>query len=100
MTQQKLQEFVGGFFQECHFLASQKNEDYACEEDALRNFRASGWPEIGLYTRMTDKMQRLRSFLEKGSLSVPNETRIDTLMDLANYCALYAALLKDEDHNN
>lgn len=95
MNRGELNEFVRDFYQKGAALAELKNEDYASTQDALLNFKASGWPEIGFYTRMMDKMQRLRSFIDAGSLKVQDESVEDTLMDLANYSALFAAYLKD-----
>lgn len=79
-----------------------KNADYAGEGvDPFANFsrvEALGIckTEQGFLTRMTDKMCRVVSFVQKGVLQVKEETVEDTLLDLANYCLLMAAYIKSK----
>jgi hypothetical protein len=81
-----------------------KNADYAGVNgggDAFANFRtveAMGIAstEQGMLTRMSDKMARLASFVQQGSLQVKDESAQDTLLDLANYCILMAGYLCDK----
>lgn len=78
-----------------------KNEDYAgtVSDDAFANFTrvevlGIASTEQGFLTRMTDKVCRVISFVQRGVLSVKDETVEDTLIDLANYALLMAAYIK------
>lgn len=82
-----------------------KNADYAgAGDDPFSNFRQIGslvqkTPNVvavGFLTRMSDKMSRIGSFVDKGSLEVKDESVEDTLLDLANYCLLFAGFLKSQ----
>lgn len=83
-------------------ISSRKNEDYTGDtNDAFANFTAverNGITstEQGFLVRMTDKMQRITSFVQKGTLLVEDEKVDDTLMDLANYCILMAGYLRSK----
>lgn len=68
-------------------LMRAKNEDYAIADDPYRNFRTFG--RIGILVRMSDKLARLRTFEERGTLSVPDESVGDTVRDIINYAILY-----------
>jgi hypothetical protein len=73
-----------------------KNRDYsgAADEnaDSLGNFRYSEKlgvkPFIGVLIRMQDKLMRIEAFLKSGSLSVLNESVVDSIVDNMNYCIL------------
>lgn len=78
-----------------------KNEDYSgtANNYAFSNFTrvemlGIASAEQGLLTRITDKLCRVTSFVQRGVLSVKDETVEDTLIDLANYALLTAALIK------
>lgn len=81
-----------------------KNSDYAGLKggaDAFANFRHVETLGIattaqGFLTRMTDKLARLATFAQTGTLAVKDESATDTLQDLANYCVLMAAWLRSE----
>ena len=68
--------------------------------DAFANFRLVEdayrvtSTEIGMFTRMSDKLSRIASFLRGGILQVISESAEDTLLDLANYCVLMTAWLR------
>lgn len=85
-----------------------KNSDYTgAGDDAFANFRKIGdlvavpgvdLNQVGILTRMSDKMSRLGSFLAKGSFQVADESFVDTCVDLANYSLILAAYhLEAED---
>ena len=96
MTKQEYFEFAEDFFNKCVETSRKKNADYTGgSDDPFSNFTSVGedWAEIGFYTRMTDKMARLKSFIKNGSLQVKDESVIDSLNDLANYCALLAGYI-------
>lgn len=52
--------------------------------------------EQGFLTRMTDKLCRITSFAQQGTLLVKDESVEDTLLDLANYCILMAGYLRQK----
>ena len=85
-------------------ITKQKNADYSGSgSDPFSNFRQigsliqqKGVVEIGFLTRMSDKFSRIGSFISKGTLQVKEETIEDTLLDLANYCILFAGYLRSK----
>lgn len=89
-----------------HTTCKNKNADYAGQggaQDAFANLRmvetlSKGQltTEQGMFTRMTDKLSRLSSFLSTGNLKVKSESIEDTLLDLANYCILLVAYLRSK----
>ena len=89
-----------------------KNHDYSGNgSDPFRNFRQIGnligtdkmdVVSIGFLTRMSDKISRIGSFISEGKLLVKDESVEDALMDLSNYCILFAGYLaekKQSGHN-
>lgn len=84
-------------------IMHRKNADYAGLKgaDPFANFtrvEALGIckTEIGFLTRMTDKLCRISSFVERGELSVKDESVQDTLNDLACYSFLFAAFIESK----
>lgn len=81
-----------------------KNADYTGGSgDPFANFKqvgnfiqVEGVTEIGFFTRMSDKFSRIGSFITKGVLMVKDESVEDTLIDLANYCILFAGYLRSK----
>lgn len=97
MTKEEYFKFSEEFFNSCTEISKKKNADYTGgSEDPFSNFTSVGkdWTEIGFYTRMMDKMSRLKSFIKNGALQVEDESITDTLRDLANYSSLLAAYIK------
>jgi hypothetical protein len=93
--------FHAAFFEKGVAISQKKNADYTgATSDPFANLRSVeqlGIPtEVGLLTRMMDKMSRIASFVQKGELQVKDESVQDTLLDLANYCALFAGVIEDE----
>lgn len=87
----------------CKDIMVKKNSDYTGGKgatDALANFKGSKMfdvhPAIGLMIRMTDKMQRVKSFVADGELRVTGETVIDACEDMVNYSILLKAILAEE----
>ena len=86
-----------------------KNADYAGRsgEEPFANFtRCESMgickTEAGMLVRMTDKMSRLSSFVESGTLLVKDESVEDTCLDLINYAVLfysYVQSVKEEKKN-
>lgn len=86
-------------------VMKKKNADYSgADADPFHNFKAverAGVASVeqGFYTRMTDKMMRLASFIKNGKLMVEDEKVTDTLLDLAAYALLFSCYLKDKSDN-
>lgn len=81
-------------------VMKKKNQDYTGgSDDPFANFRGSlamgVEPEIGLMIRMTDKLQRVKSFIAHGELAVANEDVMDIGHDLINYSVLLMGLLME-----
>lgn len=68
-------------------LMMKKNQDYACESDLFRNFRYFG--SLGVLVRLSDKLARLRTFEERDTFSVTDESLRDTIQDAINYLVIY-----------
>ena len=91
-------------------LMQRKNADYAGKggDEPFANFtrcEAMGicQTEAGMLVRMTDKMSRLSSFVESGTLEVKDESVEDTCLDLINYSVLFYAYLqskKEQKHES
>ena len=82
-------------------LTKAKNDDYSAGVDPFANFtrvEAMGIcsTEQGFLVRMTDKMSRISSFVQRGELSVKDESVDDTLKDLSIYADLFAAYLRSK----
>lgn len=78
-----------------------KNTDYANSENPFHNFTMCERMQVastmqGFLTRMLDKIARINTFAQKGVLAVKSESVHDSLMDLANYCALLSGYITSE----
>lgn len=84
--------------EEMRALHAKKAADYGLGTDVLANCRGSvdfGIPAwIGVVMRMNDKMTRLKSFAQKGSLQ--NESVEDSLLDTACYAILALILYREQ----
>ena len=95
-------EFHEKFCKEMTEITKKKNADYTGESgDPFSNFKlieafGAATTEQGLFARMTDKMSRISSFIQKGKLEVKDESVKDSLMDLANYCIIFAGYLESK----
>lgn len=85
-------------------ITKAKNADYSgAGDDPFSNFRQiehliKTVPRvvmIGMLTRMSDKMSRIASFVEKGNLQVKDESVKDTLLDVANYAILFMGIIEE-----
>lgn len=86
---------------EMNATMKRKNHDYGGDQDPFKNFTMVEaleicQPETGFLTRMTDKLSRITTFVNKGNLKVKNESVQDTLLDLANYALLMSAYLESQ----
>lgn len=69
-----------------------KNADYG-------NSTTQTFEEFGLTSyavRLSDKLNRIKTFCKKGKLEVKDESIIDTLIDVANYCLLAVIDIKNQ----
>lgn len=100
MTKEEYFKFHESCVQNMVEITKKKNHDYTgATDDPFANFtlveRAGiTKTEVGFLTRMSDKMSRINSFVQKGTLLVEDESVHDTLMDLANYCILMSGYIK------
>ena len=104
MTKEEYMSFHAGACEKMMSITKAKNSDYTGgSSDPFSNFTQIGQliqvpnvVEIGFITRMSDKLSRIGSFVTQGSLQVKDESVEDTLLDLANYCLLFAGYLKSK----
>ena len=78
-----------------------KNHDYGGNEDPFNNFTMVEKLRIcdteqGFLTRMTDKLARITTFVNKGVLKVEDEKVEDTLQDLAVYSILLLLYIRSK----
>lgn len=81
-----------------------KNQDYANPTDPFANFRACEKAGIsmvdGIYTRMSDKWERITNLIAKQRQDVQpavvGESLADTLIDLANYAIILRIALDEQ----
>ena len=73
-------------------IVQKKNDDYATNADPFQNFRFSKLIGIevnkAILLRVCDKMARISNVLDKGNISVKDETVEDTIKDTINYMAI------------
>ena len=86
--------------EEARGLMERKNSDYkAGSGDPFANFRMAALlhirAEMGAMLRMQDKMARLLSFMERGTLAVKEESWHDCILDLINYSVIIHGLLDE-----
>lgn len=102
MTKDELLELHDATCRDARAIMERKNNDYTGGKsvaDPFANFRMAellGLPgEIGLLLRMMDKIQRIRSFVLDGSLSVASESVDDACDDIVNYAILCKGMLRE-----
>jgi len=82
-------------------LHDRKNHDYSNEGDPMSNLRQCADmgipPWMGVGVRLTDKMDRIKSFAKKGEFMVDDEGIKDTFRDMAVYSILALILLEEEE---
>lgn len=104
MTRDELFKLHETICEEAKELMRKKNADYACSTDPFMNFRRAEYlgfssAEMGVLIRMTDKMSRISTFLNRGELSLENESVYDAIVDMINYSVILGGLLKDRETN-
>lgn len=81
-------------------LMHRKNHDYTSGSgDPYANFRTAAsfgvHPAVGIVIRTGDKLQRIRTFAERGHLEVDGEGLKDACIDVINYAILAYGLLTE-----
>ena len=106
MNREELLKFHDEVCQRTKAIMEKKNRDYggAKGDDPFANFRrveAMGICKVeqGFMVRITDKLSRLSTFIESGTLLV-SESAQDSLDDLQNYCILLGAYLKEKEERS
>jgi hypothetical protein len=89
---------LDSIFSDCYDLAEKKNNDYAGEDNALKNLELFGF--LGIAVRLSDKLMRLINFAKGKDLKVTDEGIRDTLQDIINYAALAIVFLDMENKND
>jgi hypothetical protein len=102
MTKPEYFQYHAKCLEKMKAITAAKNADYTgTGTDPFANFsrvEAMGIcsTEQGFLTRMLDKVSRIGSFVQKGTLAVKDESVEDTLLDLANYAILMAGYIKSK----
>ena len=83
----------------CLGIMRQKNQDYSGgTSDPFTNFLAGEvlgiQGELGILLRSLDKFQRIKAFVETGTLAVKSESVDDAIEDVINYMILLKGLIK------
>lgn len=95
MTREELLTLFDTTITNCRNQMSAKNNDYAGDDDPLKNFHSYSMvgvdPRKGILTRMVDKLSRLSNFAEDKEMKVADEKVDDTIEDLINYAVLLRA---------
>lgn len=102
MSKREYLEYHSKFCEKMIEITKIKNADYTGgSEDPFANFKTVEnfgcvSTEQGFFTRMVDKFSRIASFIKLGVLMVKEESVQDSLLDLANYCALFSAYIESQ----
>lgn len=87
----------------CRAVMRQKNSDYTggtSKDDPFANFNMSSAfgvpPIIGILLRIGDKMRRIQSFANDGTLRVAGESVFDACEDIVNYAILIKAMCVEQ----
>lgn len=108
MTKAEYKAYHSNMCEKMKAITAAKNSDYTghTSDDPFANFRqveedGITTTEIGFLTRMSDKWSRIRSLVKSGGVGlVLSESLEDTLLDMANYCILFAGYLKSKQMEN
>jgi len=90
-------------FRKCKDIIKAKNADYSDTGDPYSNFRSAEifgvHPATGILLRVMDKIQRIKSFIEKNKLEVQGESFEDACDDIINYMVLIKGYIKDNQQD-
>lgn len=93
------QEYLDKHAEMCKLMAAitlRKNSDYTGSDPSpFANFEKVEKmgicsTEAGIFTRISDKISRLASFMDKGVFEVEDEKVLDTALDACNYLIMLA----------
>lgn len=74
-------------------IMRKKSIDYAREDDVYANLGEFGL--LGILVRLSDKLARLRRYVENGGrFVVEDESRLDTVLDAINYLILFEGMAR------
>lgn len=81
-------------------ILAQKNHDYTeGSGDPFANFRGAErrgiTPELGIVLRIDDKLQRICTFLSRGTLEADDESVQDSIDDAQNYLDLLRGMITE-----
>lgn len=95
-SENRLHTHMRETFDRCLAISVAKNQDYASSAEPFKNFKraeiAGVSVEQGILVRLTDKLCRIGSLLDKDA-AVADEKLSDTIEDGINYLAILAAWL-------
>lgn len=102
MTHHQLFQLHESLCSQARELMRKKNQDYtAGSADCFANFRSAEFleisPEVGILLRCLDKFKRILAFSKSGTLSVANESVMDSIRDIINYMVLVAGLIQEKN---
>jgi hypothetical protein len=103
MTREELLRMHQETCDKCRQIMSAKNADYSHGNSPFLNFRSSEilgvHPAKGLLIRVLDKIQRIKSYIDRGELSVKNESVEDAIEDVINYMILLKGMIQEDKEN-
>jgi hypothetical protein len=105
MTTKQLLKYHEQFSKRARHIVKIKNHDYsgASGDTPFANFEVSEKLRItstekGFLVRIVDKVMRLSTFAESGTLTVKTESVEDACLDISNYCILLSAYIKQKNN--
>lgn len=102
-TSEEYFEFVREEFERLLEIIKAKNSDYTNGAGPFANFEGAeefGIDRLkGLFLRMSDKWQRIKSFAKQGGLKVKGESIKDALRDNIGYSLLALAMVEEDERN-
>lgn len=104
MNKQQFLEFHQQLTDKCREISSAKNHDYCGKEHESNPFSNLELvekmgicsTEVGILTRVSDKLSRINSFLQQGVFKVEDEKINDTICDAVNYLILLAGVIESK----
>ena len=101
MTKKEYQQMMEETLAEIQQILHAKNHDYtAGSPDPFANFRHAELegvdPVKGVMVRVSDKMQRLRAFINSGKLLVKGESFEDAVHDIIGYMLIVKGMLIEQ----
>lgn len=109
MTKKQYFQMVEKELEDLKLMIKKKNDDYTNADEnssPFENFTASAKlgicsAEQGLLLRLLDKVQRIKTYILNGKLSVENEGYKDAIRDVLGYSLLLMGMLheKEEEHS-